>query len=211
MEAKDRDYGYGLAVKLAREQLAQTDIAGQCRRSGARLLPDRKAVAVDFLDQTFHISLPDGLVTQGDKEAPVRETILVLHYFLQARGTPLTGDPITFKELPEGSGYYPTFYQRAIKPLVSRFGGKQEEMVKVAEKLNGRPAGYGDASVTIDAFKKVPITFVLWRGDDEFPPEGSILFDRSISDYLPTEDITAICQIISSRLINAAGEAVAKL
>jgi len=211
MEAKNRDYGYGLAVKLARKQLAQADISGQCQRSGARLLPDQKAVAVDFLDQTYQISLPDGIVTQGDKEAPVRETILTLHYFLQAKGTSLTSDPITFKELPEGSGYYPTFYARAIKPLVNRFGGKPEEMGKAAVVLNGRRAGYGDASVTIDAFKNVPITFVLWRGDSEFPPEGSILFDHSISDYLPTEDITAICQMISSQLVKAAGEAGPKL
>ena len=207
MEVKDRDYGYGLAVKLAREQLAKTDIAAQCQRSGAILLPDQKVVAVDFLDQTFHISFPDGKVTQRDKEASVHENILVLHYFLKARGTPLTGDVITFKELPEGSGYYPTFYARAIKPLVNRFGGKPEEMVEVAEKLNSRRAGYGDASVSIDAFKNVPITFVLWQGDEEFPPEGSILFDRPISDYLPTEDITAICQVITGRLVKAASEA----
>ncbi|MQY81034.1 MAG: DUF3786 domain-containing protein, partial [Dehalococcoidia bacterium] len=26
---------------------------------------------------------------------------------------------------------------------------------------------------------------VLWKGDAEFPPEGTIMFDRTITDYLP--------------------------
>jgi len=211
MEVKNKDYGYGLAVKLAREQLAKTDIAAQCQRSGAILLPDHKVVAVEFVNQPYQISLPDGEVTRDGQESPVAEKILVLHYFLQAKDVPLTNDLISFKELPEGSGYYPTFYARAIKPLVKQFGREPRRLAEVAAILGGRPASYGDVSVTIDGFKKVPVTLVLWRGDDEFPPEGNILLDSSISHYLPTEDIIFLCQTITWRLVKASGEPVQKL
>jgi hypothetical protein len=77
--------------------------------------------------------------------------------------------------------------------------------------LGGRPASYGDVSVTIDGFRKVPVTLVLWRGDDEFPPEGNILLDSSISHYLPAEDIIFLCQTITWRLVKASGEPVQKL
>jgi len=43
---------------------------------------------------------------------------------------------------------------------------------------------------------------VLWRGDDELAPEGSILFDSTIPDYLSTEDITVLCETIAWRLVS---------
>ncbi|MFH1016052.1 MAG: DUF3786 domain-containing protein [Chloroflexota bacterium] len=211
MEVKNKDYGYGLALELARDELSHTDIAGQCRRSGAEHLPDQKAVVVEFVSQPYQISLPGGEVTRDGQEAPVPEKILVLHYFLQAKDVPLTNDLISFKELPEGSGYYPTFYARAIKPLVKQFGREPGRLSEVARILGGRPASYGDVSVTIDGFRKVPVTLVLWRGDDEFPPEGNILLDSSISHYLPAEDIIFLCQTITWRLAKASGEPVQKL
>ena len=56
-------------------------------------------------------------------------------------------------------------------------------------------------AVTIDAFKQVPITFVLWQGDDEFPPEGGILFDANVSDYLSIEDINVLCEAVAWKLV----------
>jgi hypothetical protein len=41
----------------------------------------------------------------------------------------------------------------------------------------------------------------LWKGDEEFPAEGSFLFDGSIPDYLSIEDINILCQTIAWRLV----------
>ena len=71
----------------------------------------------------------------------------------------------------------------------------------MAESIGGRKADFGDASVTIHALKMVPLTLVLWKGDAEFSPEGTIMFDRTITDYLPTEDIIILCQTTSLRLV----------
>jgi hypothetical protein len=45
------------------------------------------------------------------------------------------------------------------------------------------------------------VTIVIWSGDDELPPEGSILFDESIISYLPTEDIAVLSGMPLYRLI----------
>ena len=67
--------------------------------------------------------------------------------------------------------------------------------------MGGCKADYGDAAVTINGFKMVPVTIVLWRGDEEFPPRGNILFDSTIPEYLSTEDITVLCDAIIWRLV----------
>jgi len=200
------EYGYELAYKLAHEQLTRlNDIEQQCLRSDAkyRVTDSKRVIIIEYLNQSYLITLPDIEISlaEGKKEVPLRDKILILHYFTLAKGTPTTNKIIAYKELPEGANYFPTFFKRAIKPLLDHFGNEPHQLVDVAAKLGGHKANYGDAAVTINAFSRVPITFVLWQGNDEFPPEGSILFDSTISDYLSTEDINVLCETIAWRLI----------
>ena len=55
--------------------------------------------------------------------------------------------------------------------------------------------------MTVNAFDHVPITLVLWRGDEELAPNGNILFDANISDYLSTEDVTVLTETIIWKLV----------
>ena len=200
------EYGYELAYKLACEQLARLDnIEQQCRNSGAQCLvaDSQRVIILEYLNRSYQITLPalEISLVNSKEEVPIADKVLLLHYFTLAKGTPLTNKIISYKELPEGSNYFPTFSLRAIKPILDHFGKEPERLVDVATKLGGHQADYGDAAVTINAFPRVPITFVLWRGDEEFPPEGNILFDSTIPDYLSTEDINVLCETIAWSLI----------
>ncbi len=203
---KNYEYAYELAYKLACEQLAKIDdIEQQCRKSGTqyRVIESKKTIIIQYLNQSYLITLPNieiSLVDSAEKVS-VRDRILILHYFISAKGTPLANRLITFRELPEGSVYSPTFSKRTIKPLLDCFGKEPQLLVDAGERLGSHKAGYGDTAITINAFSRVPITIILWQGDDELAPQGNILFDATISDYLPTEDIAVLCETITWRLI----------
>jgi hypothetical protein len=195
--------GFDLSYRLACDQLAKIgDIEEQCRRSGARYLGPHEIV-IDYLNQPYHIRIPEGKIVLEDSgtETPLRDKILILHYFTGAKGTPATGKSIAYKQLQGGVSYFPAFSQRVIGPLVKNFGRGSELLRKAAAKLGGCEADYGDVSVTINAFDQVPITLVLWKGDEEVAPNGNILFDANISDYLSTEDVTVLCEIIIWKLV----------
>jgi len=203
---KNDEYGYGLAYKLACEQLTKIgDIEQQCLKGGARyqVINSHKLIVIEYLNRLYQVTFPDVEVSLRDSEeaVPLRDKILILHYLTQARGTPLSNKIITYKELPEGVNYFRTFAKRTIKPLLDYFGQEPGQLVDVAKKLGGHKTGYGDTAVTINAFSQVPITLVLWQGDEEFPPEGNILFDSTITDYLSTEDINVLCETIVWRLV----------
>jgi len=203
------EYGYEYAYKLAREQLSSiADIEKQCLKSGAQcqaIDSKRTIITVKFLDQLYKISHPDIDISLAgrEEEIPIRDRLLILHYLTQARGTALTNKIISYKELPEGTNYFPTFAKRAIKPVLGHFGKEPEQLVDIARKLGGHRIDYGDVAVTITAFPRVPITYVMWKGDEELPPEGNILFDSTIPDYLPTEDINVLCETIAWRLVKS--------
>jgi hypothetical protein len=121
-----------------------------------------------------------------------------------ADGLPLGGKPVTFRELPEGSVYYPTFVKRCVKPLLDRFADRPEALVAAAEAIGGVKAETGDFSFRISAFPRVPVTVTLWLGDEELPPEGNILFDSTVTGYLATEDVTVLCEILAWKLSRSA-------
>ncbi len=205
-EQKNYEYSYGLALKLASEKLSNIkDLREQCQKSKSLCAIDenRQSIILKYLNQDYRISLPDIEISILDKNETVelRDKILILHYFTQAKGTPLSNILIAYKELQEGAAYYPSFYKRAIKPLIDFFGQAPDRLTQVAKALGGYSTGYGDASVTIPAFSCVPVTLVLWKGDEEFSPEANILFDGTVLDYLSVEDINILCQTIVWRLV----------
>jgi len=203
---KNYGYAYEFAYELACEQLAKIEgIEQLCLKSGAQyqMADSQKVIILEYLNRTYQITFPDIKVSSqdNDEEVPIKDKVLILHYLTLAKGIPLTNKLIAFKELPEGSSYFPTFAKRTVKPILNHFGDEPNSLIDTAERLGGHEADYGDVAVTINAFSRVPITLVLWRGDEEFAPEGNILFDSTISDYLATEDITILCETIVWRLI----------
>lgn len=205
---RDYEYGYTQAYDLAVAQLgAIRDLRQQCRKNGARYQEtgSRRIITLRFLNRSYRITLPDiEIKLTGSREAvPLRTGVLLLHYFLKAKGTTLSGKLITFKELPEGILYFPTFTKRTINPLLKHFGGEPQKLAAAGRELGGQPVGYGDTAVVINVFPCVPLTFVIWGGDAEFTPMASIMFDATIGDYLATEDIVVACEAAVWMLVRA--------
>jgi hypothetical protein len=186
------------------------DIKQQCSKSGAHYVhPDR--VTIEYLNQPYVIATPGmeislsdsqehGEGEAGSEDIDLKDRILILHYIITAKGTPNTGKLIGFKQVPGGLFEYASLSREVLAPLLDQFGKEPERLVEAAANLGGSEAGYGDTAVSIKAFPNVPVVIVLWRGDDEFPPNASILFDSTVSNYLSTEDMSVLCARIVEKL-----------
>jgi len=197
-------YNLSDALRIAMERFLGSDITQQCRRTGALYSPE--IVTLNYLNEIYRIDILSAEISFVDSKSPVpqRDKILILHYFTQAQGTPLTGKQISFRDLPGGLVYYPTFIKRTIEPLAEVFGKNPALLVGVGQMLGSRRGETGDAALAIDAFARVPVNIILWQGDEELKPEVNLLFDANILDYLTTEDITIMCEAITWQLINFA-------
>jgi hypothetical protein len=166
----------------------------------------REWLIVPFFGQPRRVAWPDISVTPGagPGEISLTEQILILHYLLKADGQPLSGREIDFRSVPEGGFYWSAFVSRAKKPLLETFGQDLDLYRRVVPALGGALRDLGDASATFHAFPLVPVTHVLWSGDEEFPPEANILFDDTIPQRLSTEDIAALAGASVYRLMGPA-------
>jgi len=201
---------YRKAVELGRTDLKERNPKRTANLSGASFEPDSGGNAVlclDFLAREITITWPELSITfktSGD-ELPVQEQVLVLHYLRGAKGAAATGQWIAYQEVPDGKFYLDAFVRRAKNPMVQVFGSQPERLIELAtQRYGARPLDQGDISVRIQAFPLVPVALILWRGDDEFPPEGTILFDRSVSEILSAEDIAWLAGMIVYPLIGMA-------
>jgi len=195
------EQAYAVSYDVAFEKLRQADLADVCLKSGAARV-GADVIRLRFLNRDYLVDRLQGHVSlEPDTEpAPIAERLLILHYLVTAGGAPPRDELIAFKDLPDGLLYHSTFYKRTVKLLLKKFGDSPEKLAAAAAKIGGSKAQMGDAAVTVQAFPKVAVTWVLWQGDDEFPAEGSVLLDRGISDYLPSEDIVVLCQTIALKL-----------
>ena len=201
-----------LAYRLAREKLSGMDIKQQCFRSGAQYVrPDK--VTIEYLNQSYVVAIPSMEIVLRDSpnhcegQNPVttvegqesceninlKDKILILHYLITAKGTPTTGKLIGFRQVPGGLFEHASFSREVLTPLLDHFGKEPERLVEAAANLGGCKVGYGDVAVSIKAFPNVSVVIVLWRGDDEFAPNASMLFDSTVADYLSTEDMSVLC------------------
>ena len=206
---------YQQALGLVREDLSGKDPDRIAEFSGANPLQDSHGIqffSLDFLNQEITVSWPDLVVSnkQAEGDVPIQQQVLLLHYLLGAvsgRGPRLTGEWIAFQDIPDGRFYLDAFLKRAKVPLVRTFGGKPEKFVDLAFKAyNASPFDYGDFSVLVKALPLIHVALILWKGDEEFPPEGNLLFDQNISRILSAEDIAWLAGMIVYPLIAMAGE-----
>jgi len=202
---------YVKAVALGKEELIGKDPKQIARRSGALCVADSNGntvISIDFLNRKIDISWPDLEFTDnsaGGKEVPIQQQVLLLHYLNLSHDVEISEEWIAYQEVPDGKFYQDAFIRRAKNPMVQGFGNNPELLVKLAtEVYGGTPADQGDVAVRIQALPLVPVVLILWKGDDEFPPEGTILFDRSVSQVLSAEDIAWLAGMIVYPLLGMA-------
>lgn len=199
---------YKAARALAVEELRKRNPKGVASRSRSQYFYEngREGLVVPYFGQLRRVVWPEVTVTpvEGGDELPLTEQILILHYLQNTSGEEPEGVTIDFRQVPQGSFYWSAFVSRAKKPLLQTFGRDVDFYLEVAAAMGGEPQELGDASARFTAFPLVPVTHVLWQGDEEFDPEASILFDVTIPGHLPTEDIAALAGASVYRLMAAA-------
>jgi len=192
------------ARELALEELKSVDPKRAAKNCGGTI--EGGVITLPVLHWVARVDIENGTVSaESEDEIPPRVQVLILRYLaaggkLSSQQTEPTGYEIAFGQLPAGAFYRAPFEGRVTERLLKIFDGKMEDFLKCAIDLGGRKAKYGDASWTFDFFPKVPITIVLWRGDEELPHSGNVIFDAGIQEFMTTEDVVVACEELVSEL-----------
>ncbi|OGS57213.1 MAG: hypothetical protein A3K60_05940 [Euryarchaeota archaeon RBG_19FT_COMBO_56_21] len=157
--------------------------------SGSGGLLEGNRVMLRVLNRTAIISVEDWSVVWQDGGEPDPDTkVVILHYLLGSPGK-LEHRLISYREIEGGSLYYSVFHQRAIAPLVRMFERDPEALGRAASSLGGIRVQRGDMSFDFMFFPFLLVNISFWKGDEEVPTTGNILFDASAANALRAEDL----------------------
>jgi hypothetical protein len=195
---------YKKVLEIACKTLLDSDCEARFVNAGIvyEKMQDQYSVDVPFFDEIITFTMPEFLF-KSSKGANVTlvAKIIILHY-INGTGDSLPGvDKISYGDIPGLAGYLNVFNQRVARPIITAFGFDKHVFLETGMAMGGIAEEYGDASFTLYALPRIPITFILWEGDEEFQPSLKILFDPSITGRLPLEDITVISKLASTRII----------
>ena len=180
--------GYNAALTLAYEKLVALPPETVCERCGVR-----------FEQGEYY--LPWFSKEQPLSQASTAHKIIWLHY-LTSQGTKKpSGRLMPYRDAPGALFYDSNFTKRAVNPFIKRFGNDPEGLIRAGEALGGHKGKNGDASVVLNALPYIPLTFIIWLGDEEFGPGGSILFDETVKTWLCAEDLAVLGSLCAYELI----------
>jgi hypothetical protein len=159
--------------------------------SGCRF--DKGVFTVPFFHRSFSVHFPEIKVSEvgSDTPRPPWLDILLMHYLVNADGTPVSGMWIAYRNLPGAHLFEQRFNNMAIRPLLDTFGNDADGFSQAALAIGGEPmTRTGDAAFRFLALPKIPVGCILYLGDDEVSPSINVLFDAASPHYLPTEDLS---------------------
>lgn len=199
------------------EQLETSNSDEICRRAQVRYDPERSGYVLPFLSGTL-CCIPSQQRMEF-LEAPASDKVdfqlgmVILHYLLEAKSTPLAGTWVGEKDIPGGSFFFAGPHAFPTDGLLELFGARIDLFRAAMEALGGSPVDMGDAAYRIWALPRVPLLFILWQGDDEFKPALHIRFDGSIQDHLEALDtiwgmVNVVCRniAVAAKNLSANGE-----
>ena len=185
------------------EQFQALDPEEAFTRTGIPYDRERKCFTMRMLQKTYEISWPDCNVICLDKtedtyaimEEAVDAKIFAIRYLLNGVQSASTGKYLTYRELPSGDLYFQQFQGRCLMRLAYGFGFKLEKFADIFERLGAKKLTYGDVSYEIEFINGHFVRFILWAGDDEFPPSSQILFSDNFPLSFETYDLAVVGDI----------------
>ena len=70
--------------------------------------------------------------------------------------------------------------------------------------LGGKETDFGDASFRLWPLPRIPMGYILWRADDEFPAHLVITFDAHIEKHFPLDVVWAMVNEVGLMLLKSA-------
>jgi len=180
------------------ESLLKMDPEETAVNSAAAFDHDSSSYSLTCFGQNINISLKERNISGGTvlgayliKELAEYSRLSILSYLINAKDARCSGELVKPADLPCGNIFLKGTHALPLKKISERFDNRYGSFLETGKALGGAQVEYGDAALQLFPFPRVPIVFILWSGDEEFPPEASLLFDSHCASFLPIDIIWA--------------------
>jgi hypothetical protein len=180
------------------QQLLKLDGRETAQRAKCQYLPNPQRYVTMLLNREYIVNLPEKKVLPAvgrPVEAGFTEELCILTYLINSKDLPVANKLKTAQELPEGQFFFRGLHKLATEELEEAFGKYPKRLYDVTDRFGAKRCDFGDASIELYVLPRIPLTVVIWRGDEEFGARASVLFDETAALQLPLDALWAAANL----------------
>ena len=185
------------------EEFAAIDPKEAAARVGVPWHEETQEFEVRMMQKAFLVKWPECTIRKanpfdegyGAMEDGVPPKIMAIRFLTRGVHSEGTGKFLTYREVPHGEVYYRQFNGRCMMRLAFSYGNKLQEFKNKMEALGAVNCGHGDAGYEFEFINGHRVQFLLWAGDEEFPPSSQILFSDNFPLSFEAEDLAVVGDI----------------
>ncbi len=165
------------------------DSTGTCLLSvwGDQYIIHLDEFKIECVTKTSHY--PDGLFF-----------LFIIFYLVHAKGNTIKEEWISEKDMPGGATFFRGPHKIPTHLIARQFNNDIKAFGERCVELGGVELDLADAAYRFEIVPCIPVAVLMWQGDEDFPPEAKILYDKTIMEYLTFDIIFSLAVEICARV-----------
>lgn len=204
----DRLSNYDALCEMWRQRFLTWDHAAQMENLRLPGLFDDR-VELTYFGIPYRIDRKTGRIENVKTPGAVvtfNEQMALYHLLWYAKPSPAnSGVWVPFRQVRGAAPFDAAFQKLVLRAFADSFAGKLPQLLAAGEALGFPRLNQSDAGFYVEAFSCMPLQFLFWDSDDEFPAQANILFDQNITDFTHEETVVTIAQDGVRAFLTAAG------
>jgi hypothetical protein len=128
--------------------------------------------------------------------------LFIIYYLLKSKELEISNEWISEKDIPGGVTFFRGPHKIPTHLISNRYGNNIKEFRKRCEQLHGTPLDMADAAYSFNITPHISVAVLYWAGDDDFPPESKLLYDKTITEHLASDILFALAVEICKKIGN---------
>ncbi|MFH1616037.1 MAG: DUF3786 domain-containing protein [Planctomycetota bacterium] len=188
------------------QQLVELDRQETSRRAKCQYLADVDRYVITLLNRQYTVNLADREifgVHSDSQQTPAEflEQLCILSYLINSRDLPLADKLVKANSLRGGQFFFRGPHELPTERLEKTFGSNPTLIYEAITRLNAVQCTFGDASINLLVFPRIPLTFIIWGADEQFGARVSILFDQTAEMHMPLDALWAAVTLAVDSLV----------
>ncbi len=190
-------------------QLAGIDLAATVKKLG--LVLQGESAVIPFFGRPYRVSSQGVFDPEGREPSHAVRVVLCRYLLLSPDTSPSGEDWVSFRDFKDAAPFVGGFVSNTEKALVKTFSGRLLQLKEACRKLGGLPADLElsyQAAFRFEAMPQIPILLLFNDEDEEFPAQGTLLFQKKSAKYLDMECLAILGWFLTDALNQAAGSSL---
>jgi len=174
-----------------------------CRNNRCEYLANEQQYTIKVWGDQYLIDLQNSRIENIAPTGPPPHEyfyLFIIYYLLQVKDVPLVNEWISEKDLPGGPTFFRGPHLVPTEIICRKFGNDIQAFSSWCEKLGGIQIEMADAAFRFEITPDIPVAVLYWIGDEDFPAEAKILYDRSIIEQLTLDILFALAVGVCVRI-----------